>query len=215
MDFFFQLGVYIPLLPALLAFWKWKKLNVYQRWFGFMLGIVALISIAGRVWTLLGNENNLPFFHTYILIECLFLLFIFKSILSDSLPLNLFRLLILSFPIYWIYNVSYGEGLFNYPANSHAIEALIMMGLSVSWFAKVLKEKEIRSIQQTFEFWFATGVIIFYSSNFLFFLFSSFIVKQNHHVFKVIWGVHAILAILLYLIYTIAIRWAVKTPKSY
>lgn len=213
MEIFFHIGVYIPLLPALITAWYWKKLNKSQQWFGVMLWIIAVISLCGRIWTVLGYSNNLPFFHSYILVEALFLLFIFREILGSFINLLLWKSAAIGFSIFWLYNVTYGETLFTYPAHSHAIEALIMMSLAIGWFAKVLREKEVRNIHQTFDFWFCTGVFIFFSSNFLFFLFSSFIVKQSHEVFKAIWGIHAILAILLYLIYSYAIRWAVKTQK--
>lgn len=178
-----------------------------------MLWSIAALSISGRLWTLYGHQNNLAFFHCYILVEGLFLLLIFKEILGALFKSNILWSIFIFFILFWIYNSFWGEGIENYPASIHVLEALIILGLVFTWFAKVLREKVVRNIQQTFEFWFCTGLLIFFSSNLLSFVFSSFIVEQSSGVFKIIWGVHALLAILLYFIYSYAITCTVKTQK--
>lgn len=208
-----QIGVFIPLLPAFIAIWYWDKLNRSQRLFGIMLWSIAALSISGRLWTLFGQHNNLAFFHCYILVEGLFLILIFKEILGSLITYNLLISIFLFFILFWIYNSFWGEGIENYPAIIHALEALIVLGLVVTWFGKVLREKVVRNIEKTFEFWFCTGLLIFFSSNLLSFVFSSFIVEQSSMVFKIIWGVHALLAILLYFIYSYALLCTVKTQK--
>lgn len=208
-----QIGVFIPLLPAVIALRYWKKMNRSQRLFGLMLWSIAILSISGRLWTLFGYQNNLPFFHVYILVEGLFLLFIFKDILGSFLHGDFWKFTALSFIVFWIYNSFWGEGISKYPASIHVAEALMILSFVISWFAKILREKELRNIQHNFEFWFCTGLLIFFSSNLLSFVFSSFIVEQSSRVFKIIWGVHAVLAILLYLIYSYALTCIAKTPK--
>ncbi len=196
-----------------MALWYWRRLGSAEQWFGVMLWAIAAISVSGRLWTLSGHTNNLPFFHLYILVEGSFLLFLFRQLLGTSLHPWLWKTMIFGFVAFWLFNGIWGEGWLGYPAAVHALEALLVLSVAVSWFAKVLREKEVRNIQQTFAFWLCTGLLVFFSTNLLIFLFSTFIVAQSSIVFKTLWGLHAVLAILLYLIYSFALVCAVKTPK--
>lgn len=167
-----------------------------------------------RVWTTTGHANNLPFFHVYILVECILLLMVFRHLLTPTGKLRPWLVTALTFTLVWLLNVLFVEGFWGYPAYIHALEAVVLIVLVVLWFAKILREKVVKKPARTFGFWLCTGLLIYFSSNLLLFVFSTFVVQQSARVFDAIWGVHAILVILLYLIYTIAILWARKTLKS-
>ena len=176
--------------------------------------MIALSSVGGRLWSITGHDNNLPIFHVYILLEGVLLCIVFRHLLAargDTLP---WFITAGSFAFLWLLNVLFGEGITGYPAYIHALEALLVIVLVVLWFAKILREKIVQKPLRTFGFWLCTGLLIYFSGNLLLFVFSTFVVEQSARVFDVIWGVHGILVILLYLIYTFAILWARKTPKS-
>jgi hypothetical protein len=214
MEIFFHIGIYIPLLPALIATLKYRSLNKEQCWFAVLLWFIAINAILAQVWTLTIYSNNLPFFHVYILVEFIVLLIIFRAILETSLHHFVFIILLVGLPIAWGINLFFGEGWWGYPAKIHALEAILLSYLAVTWFAKLFRERKVKKLGQSFNFWFCTGIFMFYSSNILLFLFSSYIATQSSAVFDAIWGIHALLAILLYLIYAIAILWIRRTQKS-
>jgi hypothetical protein len=211
---FFEIATYIPLVPAVLALVRWKSLNLGQRWFGILLWIIAICSIAASILATVWQVNNMPIFHSYILIEFLLLLVVFSSLLETPFRSKLWLSMAATFALLWILNIAFGDGWLGYPTYIHVFEGLVLMGLALRWFAKILSEKRVQRPVQTFAFWMCTGILIYFSGNLLLFMFSNFIVEQSKAVFTAIWGVHAILVILLYLTYSVAILWAKNNPIS-
>ncbi|MEM7087198.1 MAG: hypothetical protein AAF489_13505 [Bacteroidota bacterium] len=192
-------------MPAILSLFLWKYMNLGQRWFAILLWFVVAISFAGEIWLWLGGESNLPFFHVYILIECLFIIRIFAFLLNNALTSTARYILSFGFSGLWLVNVLVGEGWRNYPDYIHALEALIILTLVFKWFLKMLREKTITRPQKTFEFWLCTGLLVFFSGNFLLFLFSEFLLTIEMSAYYAIWKLHIILNLVLYLIYTLAL----------
>lgn len=115
--------------------------------------------------------------------------------------------------IIWIVNVLIGEGWWGYPDYIHALEAVLILVIVLWWLLKMLKEKIISQPERTFEFWLCAGLLVFFSGNFLLFVFSNFLLTTDTEVYMAIWKVHSALIISLYLIYTIALLWVKRTTK--
>jgi len=213
-DVLFEIAVYIPVLPALLAALVWRSLWGAPRKFAICLWAIALFSVSGEVWKMFGHDNNLPFFHTYILVEFLLLLLVYKQLLSTARKSFIWLTIGSAFALIWLLNVFFGEGFWEYPNYIHALEAILLIVFAVLWFLKILREKVEKKPAHTFGFWLSTGILMYYTCNLLLFFSSSFVGRQSPAVFDAVWGVHAILVILLHLTYSIAILWALKTPKS-
>ncbi len=209
----FYIALCIPILPSILAMIKWSDMDRAQRWFAVLLWLIIVISFAGHIWTAVGYGNNLPFYYIYILVELIILLQIFKLMFGDSIQQRKWLILSLSFLMIWVVNVTYGEGWWVFPNKIRALEAIIIVTIIILWFLKMMRERVILFPYRTFEFWMCTGLLIFFSGNFLLFVFSNYVLNTELEVFMAIWKVNAILNILLYLIYCIALLWVKKTVK--
>ncbi|MCE7991800.1 MAG: hypothetical protein HEP71_07465 [Roseivirga sp.] len=213
MEIISHIAIGIPLLPATLGARNWKFFNSDARtftlltWFIFINGIAAYL-----VERLIGS--NMPLFHLYILVETVTLLYILKRLLQPFFPSKISNTTLISFVLLWLFNVSFGDGISGYPTYILAVKAALLIIFSAGWFVKVQKEKTVQHPERLFAFWLSTGVLIYSSGNMLLFTFSNYIFVQRKYVFVAIWDVHAILVILLYLIYTIALIWARKNPTS-
>jgi len=179
MQWAFYIGLCIPALPAGLSIFYWKLLNVPQRWFGVLMVIITFLSVSGRIWAVFGPGNNLPFFHTYILVEFLMLMVVFAKLRTRILPLFGWWSLAVAFSLAWTWNVFWGEGWWGYPAHIHALEAMILVMIAVAWFLSQFRRVEYQNIATTFEFWLCTGLLTYFCSNLLLFVFSTFIVAQE------------------------------------
>lgn len=176
-------------------------------WFIFINGILAYVGE-------LVFKTNMPLFHLYILVEAIILMKVFAVLLHPFISSRIVHVAIVSFILLWAFNIFFGDGIMGYPTYILAIEGPMLIILAVGWFVKVQREKKVQHPERLFAFWLSTGVLIFFSGNMLLFTYSNFIFAQRQHVFIAIWDTHAILVILLYLIYTIAIIWARKNPTS-
>ena len=213
MDAFVNIGLYIPLLPAILAATKWHTLNKPQRLFTILLWLIIVISFSGELWVHTVGKTNLAFYHVYILVEYLLLLTIFKALLNHSMNDNVWKVLAVGFTVIWIGNFSINRGWSTLPDYIHALEAVIILSLVAFWFIKMLKEKITLNPEKTFEFWMCSGLLLFFSGNFLLFLFSEFLMTIEMAAYEAIWKVHITLNIILYIMYSIAILWIKKTTK--
>lgn len=213
MESILYIALFIPIFPAIVATFKWKLLIGYQRLFTVMLWIIILISLCGELWSIITRKSNLPFFHLYILIEYIFLVNILKHILQKEIKKSVWQILLIGFSVIWIFNISIGNGWWNFPDYIHALEAFIIIILIVIWFKKILREKTLANPEKTFEFWICAALLFFFSGNFLLFIFSEFLMTIDMVAYKAIWKVHLALNILLYLMYSIALLWVKKTIK--
>jgi hypothetical protein len=212
-DFIVELAFYIPLLPAALAVFKWRSMHIHQRWFAILLWAIVAISFSSRIYTEMTNQNNMPFFHCYILVEYLLLLLVFRHMFNRSIKDLVWWILAGGFSIVWLVNIFAGEGWWGFPDYIHALEAGVVLVIISIWFRKMLKEKIISKPEHTFEFWICAGLLIFFSGNLLLFIFPKFLLNARKEVFAAVWVMSSILIIILYTFYTIALLWVKKTVK--
>ncbi len=165
-------------------------------------------------WMKLGNTSTAPFFHGYLLFECLMMLRLFGLLLGKSIASRWLRVAGATFALAWFTNLAVGDGLMALPTWIRPLEAILLVSLAVRYFLKIMSEGVVRNPAKTFGFWVSTGVLIFFSGNMLLFVFSKTVSDLSGRAYLAIWEVHAALAILLYLIYTLAIVWARKNPTS-
>ena len=215
MGLLLYIAFFIPLLPVIVALFKWPSMNLHQKCFGIMLVFIVIVSFSGRIWTIVRMESNLPFFYVYILGEFLFLLQIFRIMFGKKIKNLIWISLATGFTILWFINVLLGEGWWVFPDYIRGLEAIIVLVLIILWFLKMLKEKIILYPYKTFEFWISAGLLIFFSGNFLVFTFSKILLNAGKEVFEAIWEVNSVLIVLLYLFYTVGLLWIKKTVKSY
>ena len=208
-----DIAFYIPLLPAVVAIWKFQDMTDYQKWFAILLWLIILISFTGDFWFRSIERNYMPFFHLYILVEYLMFLKIFQLMLALDKWKYLWITLASSFTLIWLLNVLIGEGWLGFPDYIHALEAVVILVLVFMWFAKMLRERKILNPERTFEFWMCSGLLIYFTGSFLLFLFPKFLIKAGPEIFDAIWEVTSILIILLYILYTVALLWVKKTIK--
>lgn len=205
-----DIAFFIPLLPALLSLVKWKSLNASQRWFSILLWLIILISFSGYLWNLKTKQNNMPFFHVYILVEYLMLIQIFKLFFKGYIKDRIWLLLAVGYSTIWFVNVIFLEGWWAFPDYIHILEALVLLVIIAIWFRKMLKEKVIKKPERTFEFWVCAGLVIYFSGNLLIFIFSKSLIGYGNEVFYAIYNFNSALIILLYIIYTVALLWMKK-----
>lgn len=175
--------------------------------------MIILVSFSGRLWSMYMTKNNLPFFHSYVLLEYLFLLNIFSQFYQSQWRKSVWLLLGSIFTLAWILNITIFSSIWIYPDVILALEAIVIIILVIGYFRKMLKEKKVRQPARTFPFWVGSGLLLYFSGNFLLFVFSNFVKDLDSEVFQAVWMVHTLLVILLYLMYTTGLLCIHKTNK--
>lgn len=178
-----------------------------------MIFFISINQGASELFKLfLGITNNLPFYRVYMLIETVLLTELFILIIATKNFKRNARIILAVFLTGFILDSILYKGIWAYPSFFRITEGCIIIGFTGRYFFKVFREATIVILLEDFGFWVSTGLIVYFLSNSLLFIFSEFVVTLSDPSYYLIWTIHAVLTILLYIAYTIAIR--CKTSPS-
>jgi len=201
------IGVVAPLcilLPILIALMRWKSLTVQAKWILLYLLITALISFAATVIGKVFHKNNMPLVHILTAIEMILFVVYYKILLSKKRRNLLYRFLSIGFFIFCIINAFYIQGVYSYSSYSRSIEAIICILFALNYFARIAAGKTVTKWSTNPDFYFNTGIFLYFSGAFMLFIFSNFILSNlSKPDFFIIWNIHAILVLIMYLFFSI------------
>ena len=195
-----------PLVPIIVGIVRYKKLSSAQQFFTIFLVFVGLNQLAATIISDIWLKSNLPLYHLYILIEgvCIFLLYSkrFKDLpwvsKNRTWAIGGYALMVLI-------NGIFIQDIFALPNWSRSIEGLLVIGVSIYYFYFIFKEGKIKYLDRSFWFWVSSGLLIYFSSNLMLFVFTNMLTNRNDQLFLGVWSIHAVLNFVLYGFYTIAL----------
>ncbi len=191
-------------LPLLLAIWKYARLSQMQR---KLFYLIILFSITELIANILWYQklNNLPIYHFYTIIEFLCIASIYKDALHKLFPKYVFTTVAVVFTIFCIVNMSFFQSMFTFNSNATTTLGLLVIFLTISYFYTLLKEVKYASLERNPMFWLNAGFLIYFSSNLLLFFISNSLSTEAAEVNFLVWGLHAIVNIVLVIFFIIAI----------
>jgi hypothetical protein len=201
-----QISIFVTLLPIIFGISRYSFLSKEQRLLFWMVVLVSANQFTSQFLEnhLLNLTNNLPFYRLYILVEFIFLTFIFRRLID---PENrIFWIIILSFSTYWTCDSFFLGTIWEYPEILRFTEGVLITSFCAIYFYVIFKNASVILILREFGFWLSAGLILYFASNSLLFLFSEVVLTLSNPSYYLIWTVHAFLTILLYIAYTIAIQ---------
>ncbi|MBC8753259.1 hypothetical protein H2O64_01165 [Kordia sp. YSTF-M3] len=192
------------ILPLLIAVWKYHRLDKVQRKLVYLLITILVVeSISNVLWY--QKINNLPVYHFYSIIEFILIVNIYKDELKKLFPKRFFYLLIAVFTIFSIVNMCYFQNLTTFNSNVTTLLGFLVIFLSLSYFYALLKEVKYSSLEQNPMFWINAGFLIYFSSNLILFFINNSMFATADESSRLVWGLHAIVNIVLTFFYTISI----------
>lgn len=200
------ISTYFTVVPAIVGLSRFSKLSIIQKTLFWMIIFISVNQGISEFTThVLHSTNNLPFYRAYILLEFLFITRIF--LLHDvSQALRMFIYAVLAiFCFFWCLPFILGD-FWCYPAYLRFSEGAIVLFYAGAYFLKLFQEAKVAHLSRDVGFWIFGGLVLYFASNSLLFLFSEFVVTLSNPSFNLIWTIHAVLTILLYIAFTIAIR---------
>ncbi|WP_430410091.1 hypothetical protein [Kordia sp.] len=191
-------------LPLLIGIWKYYRLSRMQQ---KLMYLIVLFSITELIANILWYQklNNLPVYHIYTIIEFLCIIYIYKDALHTLFPQRVFTIIAVVFTAFCIINTFYFQSIFTFNSNATTMLGVLVIFLSISYFYTLLKEIKYTSLERNPMFWGNAGFLIYFSSNLLLFFISNSISTEAAEVNFLVWGLHAIVNIVLVIFFIIAI----------
>ena len=146
----------------------------------------------------------MPLVHLFTAVEMILFIGYYKTLLykKNNSPLYLF--LSIGFIIFCIINAIYIQGIHSYSSYTRSVEAIICMLFALNYFARLAAGKTISKWSSNPDFYFNAGIFLYFSGAFMLFIFSNFIISNlSKPDFTVIWTIHAVLVVIMYIFFSI------------
>ncbi len=201
------MSVFVPysvLLPVIIGLVKLKVLprSAAIIWYYLLVsGIVSLLAyIIGRVM----HVNNLPLIHIYTPVELLFFCWFYKQVLHTPGNRLLYRILVPAFIILCVINALFFQSVYTYSSYTRSVEAIICMLFALNYFARLATVADGKKTFLLPEFYFNSGIFIYFSGSFMLFVFSNFIINASSREYYIVWVIYAALVLCMYLFFALA-----------
>ena len=195
---------FVVMLPLLVAWWKHKRLQEVQRKIVYLLIAVLIVeTIANVLWY--QKQNNLPVYHFYSILEFGLITYIYKDALQPLFPKRFFLFVFISFASFAILNMCFLQSLWTFNSNVTTLLGFLVIFFCVSYFYALLKQTTYSPLEKKPMFWLNAGFLIYFSSNLILFYINNTMFTEANEVSYLVWGMHAIVNIVLTIFYTIAI----------
>lgn len=194
------------ILPLLIALWKYHRLSTMQQKLLYLLITTLVVeSISNVLWY--QKINNLPVYHFYSIVECILMVHIYKDELKKLFPKRFFYTIIAAFTIFSIVNMMYFQNLQTFNSNATTVLGILVIFLALSYFYALLKEVKYSSLETNPMFWLNAGFLIYFSSNLILFFVNNSLFQGSKatKVSYLLWGLHAVVNIILIIFYTISV----------
>ncbi len=168
-----------------------------------MLVFGALTEFLGY-WLGSHRINNYPIFNLYTIVEFFLLTGIYYLSFTDRFTRRLLQILGLVFLLFALADLWLIEGLFKLNSYTLALEALILMPLSLLFFIRINRELRVPVLTRYPMFWINSGVLIYFSGNLFLFIFSNALLTYGLNLYES-WIIHSMLNTVSHLIYTVAL----------
>ncbi len=199
------MGAIVPLsilLPLFYGFSRWELLGKTAKIVLAYLLVSAAINLAGDLFAF-NKAANLPLLHFYTAIEFVVLTTLYKYLLTGNRIRAAIVALQMGFVLACIANALFWQPLLSYNSYSLSLGAIIIMLLSMNYFAKLVVEVPQGKVSDLPEFWFNTALLLYFSGSSMLYVFSNFILQVSQTQFYIVWGIHAVFVLLMYILFTI------------
>jgi len=182
---------------------RWVRLSMAQRFFGLLIIAIFTNQMLASSFLGLFPTSNLPLYHVYLLIEGPGLLLLFRYRFKEKRIRKGLKIGAISLFVLTIANTIFLQDLDQLPSNIRTLESLTMCFLSLFYFRYVFIERKVRQLDKSFWFWVNAGILLYFTSNLLLFMFTNLLLNRDDKLFLGVWTIHASLNFLLYGCYAI------------
>lgn len=197
-------SVVVPLfilVPIILGAYKFKVLPFTFKIIWFYLLIAAVVNTAATIMGRVFHINNAPITHVYTAVETIMLILFYRNLLEIRSSKKAYLVLCIGFVLTCILNALFFQSIYTYCSYTRSLESIICMLFALNYFAKIASSD--KGVIKNAGFYFNTGIFLYFSGAFMLFIFSNFIITNSSlSNFLVIWSIHAVLVLIMYIFFS-------------
>lgn len=202
----FFTALFIGIIPLLIVLAQKRALNFIEPIIPFiwLTAVATLYEFFGSVML---KINTSYWWQLYSLLEFITLYYFFYKLFGSSYKKTFILFVILLSVTYIISCVFWGEQFISTAINRIPL-TLFVFTFSFKWFKELFKKMEIINPWQKANFYFVSGLSIYYSSTLFLFLLSNYIFMSNEYSYDY-WLINVIATFILRIFLTMGI-WKMK-----
>lgn len=189
----------------------YHRLPLAQRYLVGVVGWALLIEVVARVlgWY---HRPNLFLIPLDMVGELTLLGLVYQSVLRSATFTRWLPAVLAVFATYALFTSWLGPSTIRFRPDLQVTEDCLLLLLVGRYFRKLLNELVVKHLEREPMFWVSTGVFMYCLGNIQIALFSNYLLQRYSHQLNVnVWAVHALLVLLLYSCYALAL-W-MRPPK--
>lgn len=175
----FFLYLLLVFIAAACGMVRFKKLTIPFKLLTGLLIYTLISEISSRIFAV-NYRNSSPVYHLYIPVQFTFFVLIYSRLTGNEKYRELYVWSILAFWMLGFINLFFFQDILRFPSNTILIACSFLIGVSLFQFKKMLTVVEERSIFRQSVFWLNAGVLLFFTSTFLYWGTYNYLLK--HHI---------------------------------
>ena len=183
---------------------RFQKLGYAQRCLVFLMAGALLIEVAAKS-LMFYKKPTYPVFHIYAVIEYLLLALVFIKAFKLKVVNQFGRASILLFIVFAVLNAVYVQPITTPNTNVVTVSGSIFIAASIVFLYRTLNHMTYTHIEQSALFWIITGVLIYFSSTVIMFVFLAKLTPVSMELMGTVLVLNASFNIIHYLCFNIAL----------
>ncbi|NEU68155.1 hypothetical protein GK091_14785 [Spirosoma agri] len=192
-------GSYVMIISLGVALVRRRFLQAELKYIGAFL----LLSLVGEIVSLTLSKLHIPnlfLLHIYTLLEFNIIALFYRRFFSAFYPRWLIVVLLLVFNSFVVLNTLFFQPLTVFNTYPRGLESLMVIGLAILCFYKMLTELDIKHPETYPIFWINTGFLLYFAGSLILFLLANITIEQpNQSLSLMSWGLHSCLFVLMHL----------------
>lgn len=195
---------YLFILPLGITLLRRNALDNTQKLLRWVIYLLSASQIIGNaLWYF--QINNLPLLHIYPLIELAILAVLYQRTLRTWYHPYVIPLLTALMIGFSVFNSVFIQSIFVFSSNSITLVSGVLIIYSISYFVKLLRDPPVDFLDRSPMFWINCAILIYFSGSFMIFMYSNYMLPKSKDTQMVIWGIHAILNMVRFFLFSIAL----------
>lgn len=202
-DFFIWIGkngACFLLFSAIITLIRRPYLRDSLQFVGLFVGLAVLGELVSYVTGRLLHMRNLHILHVYTILEFNIIALFYWAFFGTFYLRLLVPGIMVGFTVLAILNSLFLQSLSVYNTYARGLEAVLIIGMAVLCYYKILTELSTKRLDKDPVFWINTGFLLYFAGSLFFLILSNaLLVKSDRTLILTVFGLHALLMVLMHL----------------
>jgi hypothetical protein len=211
--FYFKYLSLVPVIVAtMVAIVRFHRLPAALRCVAGLVFFSDFVEIVSRV---LGarQQSNLFLLPIDTLAEFGLLAWMYRLALRPSAVSRLLPAVVAVFALASLFSYANPASLYEFNSVQRFAESLLIIGLVLLYFYKVIRELVIVHLEREPLFWVSVGLLLYFSGNVFIFVSSNYVLQHSKSLSLRLWNIHELLYMVLYGLYAWALWMKPSTQR--